>query len=199
ISLVEASNRRAEVHAMARSIRRQIQEGMRYKDIAILYRQPEVYDELINTIFPQYDIPYFISQKKSMLHHPLIEFSRSVLEALTSNYSYEPVFRAVKTDLFFPEGSVSKWRERSDLLENFVIANGIYGERWFEEKRWFYKKYRGLEFHTGIQTDEELAAQMELHAVRDLIREPLSGLKEKLKACSTGREFAEALYLFVEQ
>ncbi|WKA49980.1 helicase-exonuclease AddAB subunit AddB [Planococcus liqunii] len=199
ISLVEASNRRAEVHAMARSIRQQIQEGMRYKDIAILYRQPEAYDELINTIFPQYDIPYFISQKKSMLHHPLIEFSRSVLEALSSNYSYEPVFRAVKTDLFFPEGSVSKWRERSDLLENFVIANGIYGERWFEEKRWFYKKYRGLEFHTGIQTDEELAAQMELHAVRDLIREPLSGLKEKLTACSTGREFAEALYLFVEQ
>ncbi|MDN7244426.1 helicase-exonuclease AddAB subunit AddB [Planococcus shenhongbingii] len=199
ISLVEASNRRAEVHAMARSIRQQTREGMRYKDIAILYRQPEVYDELINTIFPQYDIPYFISRKKSMLHHPLIEFSRSVLEAVLSNYSYEPVFRAVKTDLFFPEGSVSKWRERSDLLENFIIANGIYGERWFDEKRWFFKKYRGLEFHTGIQTDEELAAQMELHAVRDLIRGPLSELKDKLDKCSTGREIAETLYLFIEQ
>ena len=198
VNLIEAANRRAEVHAMARSIREQVRNGLRYNDIAVLYRQPEVYDELINTIFPQYELPYFISQKKSMLHHPLIEFCRSVLEAVQTNYSYEPVFRAIKTDLFFPQGSISKWRERSDVLENFVIANGIYGERWFDEKRWFFKKYRGLEFHTGIQTDEELAFQTELHAVRDLVREPLSALKEKLESCSTGKEMAEALFLFVE-
>lgn len=199
VNLIEAASRRAEVHAMARSIRGQIRNGMRYKDIAVLYRQPEAYDELINTIFPQYEVPYFISQKKSMLHHPLIEFCRSVLEAIQSNYSYEPVFRAIKTDLFFPQGSIKKWRERSDVLENFVIANGIYGERWFDEKRWFYKKYRGLEFHTIIQTDEEIAIQSELHAVRDLVREPLSGLKNKLDECTTGKEIAEALFLFVEE
>ncbi|MGH2317245.1 helicase-exonuclease AddAB subunit AddB [Planococcus sp. SE5232] len=199
VSLVEASNRRAEMHAVARRIRDQARKGFRYNEMAILYRQPEIYDELINTIFPQYEIPYFISQKKSMLHHPLIEFSRSVLEATVSNYSYESIFRAVKTDLFFPQGPATKWRERSDLLENFVIANGIYGERWFEEKRWFYKKYRGLEFHTSIQTDEELAAQMELHAVRDLIREPLAQLKEQLKLSKTGRDIAEALFLFIEK
>lgn len=198
VNLIEAANRRAEVHAMARSIREQVRNGFRYKEIAVLYRQPEVYDELINTIFPQYELPYFISEKKSMLHHPLIEFCRSVLEAVGSNYSYEPVFRAIKTDLFFPQGSVSKWRERSDVLENFVIANGIYGDRWFDDKRWFYKKYRGLEFHTGIQTDEEIAVQMELHAVRDLVREPLAMLKAKLESCSTAREIAEVLFLFVE-
>ncbi|ALS78048.1 helicase-exonuclease AddAB subunit AddB [Planococcus kocurii] len=199
VTLVEASNRRAEMHAVARAIRDQVRSGFRYNEIAILYRQPEIYDELINTIFPQYEIPYFISQKKSMLHHPLIEFSRSILEAVVNNYSYESIFRAVKTDLFFPQGPVSKWRERSDVLENFVIANGIYGERWFEEKRWFYKKYRGLEFHTSIQTDEELAAQLELHAVRDLIREPMAQLKEQLKLSKTGRDIAESLFLFIEK
>ncbi|TWT27959.1 helicase-exonuclease AddAB subunit AddB [Planomicrobium sp. CPCC 101110] len=199
VAIIESSSRRAEMHAIARKIRDQVRGGLRYSEIALLYRDPEVYDELINTIFPQYDIPYFISRKKSMLHHPLIEFNRSVLEAVLSNYSYEPVFRAVKTDLFFPEGSVSKWRERSDVLENFIIANGIYGERWFEENRWFYKKYRGLEFHTGIQTDEELAMQMELHAVRDLIREPLARLKTGLDDCATGREIAQALYSFIEE
>ena len=199
ISLVEAGNRRAEIHSLARSIRSEIREGRRYREIAILYRQPEIYDELINTIFPQYEIPYFISQKKSMLHHPLIEFSRSTLEAVLTDYSYEAVFRAVKTDLFFPEGSILKWRERSDILENFVIANGIYGDRWFDENRWFYKKYRGLEFHTRVQTDEEKDQQMELHAVRDRIREPLASLKDGLKGCSTGREIAEVIYLFVEE
>ncbi len=199
VSLVEASNRRAEVHALARTIRNQLMAGYRYQDIAVLYRQPEIYDELINTIFPQYDIPYFISQKKSMLHHPLIEFTRSALEAVLSNYAYEPVFRALKTDLFFPEGNITKWRERGDQLENFVLANGIYGGRWFEDKRWIYKKYRGLEFHSGIQTDEELALQMELHTIRDAVREPLERLHDHLTACVTGRDFAAALFQFVEE
>ncbi len=83
VVLIEAADRRAEIHAVARTIRELMIAGKRYKDIAILYRQPEKYDELIETIFPHYDIPVFISQKKPMLHHPLIEFSRSVLEAVT--------------------------------------------------------------------------------------------------------------------
>ena len=145
VVLIEAADRRAEIHAVARTIRELMVSGKRYKDIAILYRQPEKYDELIETIFPHYDIPVFISRKKTMLHHPLIEFSRSVLEAVTSGWSYESVFRAVKTDLFFPHGEDKLlWRERADRLENYILAHGIYGSRWFDDTRWKVKKYRGL-------------------------------------------------------
>ncbi|AQQ53931.1 helicase-exonuclease AddAB subunit AddB [Planococcus lenghuensis] len=198
VRVTEASNRRAEIHAVARKIREQAMQGMRYRDMAVLYRQPEAYNELIETIFAQYELPVFISRKKSMLHHPLIELSRSALEAVLSGLSYEPVFRAVKTDLFFPGESVHEWRERGDVLENFIIANGIYGERWFDENRWFYKKYRGLELHTVLQTDEEKAQQEELHAVRDMILAPLAGLRDKLDGCRTGRDVAEALFVFIE-
>lgn len=80
-----------------------------------------------------------------MLHHPLIEFSRSALEVITSNWKYEPLFRSVKTDLFFPlHAENSVWRERADRLENYCLAQGIYGERWFDEGRWFYKNIEGL-------------------------------------------------------
>ena len=200
VRIIEATNRHAEIHAVARHIRSLMIDGMRYKDIAVLYRQPEVYDELLETIFPQYDIPVFISQKKPMLHHPLIEFSRSVLEAVQTGMKYEPIFRAVKTDLFFPQGSNRQiWRERADRLENYVISKGIYGDRWFDEKRWIVKRYRGLEFHTAVQTDEELALQAELHEVRDLIREPLQQLKEKMSSCKDGRSVAEALFTFMEE
>ena len=82
----------------------------------------------------------FYKYKKTMLHHPLIELSRSALEVMTSNWKYEPVFRSVKTDLFFPlQAELTIWRERADRLENYCLAQGIYGERWFEEARWFYK------------------------------------------------------------
>ncbi|MCG3089638.1 helicase-exonuclease AddAB subunit AddB [Sporosarcina cyprini] len=199
ITLIEAADRRAEVHAVARKIREMVMAGERYKEISVLYRQPEAYDELIETIFGQYDIPVFISRKKPMLHHPLIEFTRSVLEAVLANWSYETVFRAVKTDLFFPHGEDKfLWRERADRLENYVLANGIYGPRWFDDTRWIVKRYRGLEKYTQVQTDEELAQQHELHAMRDLIREPLAQFEARLKRARNGREVAESLFSFIE-
>ncbi|WP_342508942.1 helicase-exonuclease AddAB subunit AddB [Sporosarcina sp. FSL K6-2383] len=200
VVLIEAANRRAEIHAVARQIRSLMLAGKRYKNIAILYRQPEKYDELIETIFPQYDIPLFISQKKPMLHHPLIEFSRSILEAITSGWSYESVFRAVKTDLFFPHREDKLlWRDRADRLENYVLAHGIYGQRWFDDSRWRVKKYRGLELYSDVQTDEERAMEKELHIIRDEIRGPLAGFEKRLKGSKNGRDVAEALFLLMEK
>lgn len=200
IRLIEATNRRAEVHAAARAIRKMMREGKRYNCMTVLYRQPEVYDELIQSIFPQYDIPLFISQKKPMLHHPLIEFSRSLLEAVRTDWSYEAVFRAVKTDLFFPaDENKTLWRERADRLENFVLAKGIHGRaRWFDDERWRVSRYKGLEMIRTMQTDEELAQQEEYMAVREVIRGPLSSLMQQLQRAETGREMAEALFTVIE-
>ena len=129
------------------------------------------------------------ARKKPMLHHPLIEFSRSILEAITSGWSYESVFRAVKTDLFFPHREDKLvWRERADRLENYILAHGIYGKRWFDDSRWRVKKYRGLELYSDVQTDEERAMEKELHMMRDAIREPLAEFEKRLKQSKTGRK-----------
>ncbi|WP_144509518.1 helicase-exonuclease AddAB subunit AddB [Bacillus sp. FJAT-22090] len=200
LRITEATNRRAEIHAAARRIRELIQQKeVRYKEIAILHRDAEAYEGLIETIFAQYDIPVFISQKKSMLHHPLIELSRTVIEIIRTGWKYEPMFRAIKTDLFFPlDAPKSKWRERIDRLENFVLAFGIYGDRWFDERRWIYKRYRGLEFYSKVQTDEELSIQEDLHAARDLVVQPLKVFSEQLERSSTGLEIASALFALME-
>ncbi len=202
VQIIEATSRVAEVHAIAREIVKLTQQGVRYNEIAILYRQAAVYDPLITTIFPQYQIPVFTNTKKPMLHHPLIEFTRSVLEALVNDWQYEPMFRAVKTDLFFPLTShegMALWRERGDRLENFCLAYGIYGKRWFEDSRWFYKKYRGLAFHTRKQTDEDLRMQGEIEAARDIVRTPLANLQNKFEEAKTGRDYATALFVFMEE
>ncbi|MFK5710051.1 helicase-exonuclease AddAB subunit AddB [Lysinibacillus boronitolerans] len=200
VRVLEASNRRAEVHAIAREITKLTREdGFRYQDIVLLYRQADLYDPLITSIFQQYEIPIFTNTKKTMLHHPLIELSRSALEVMTSNWKYEPVFRSVKTDLFFPlQAELTIWRERADRLENYCLAQGIYGERWFEEARWFYKKYRGLEFHSRVQTDEERAMQAEIEAIRDEICQPLKLLQDKLDNAKNGRDIATALFELIE-
>ena len=199
LHLIESANRRAEIHAVARNIRALTQDKqIRYKEMAILHRDP-AYEGLIETIFAQYDIPVFISQKKPMLHHPLIELSRSLLEIIRTDWKYESVFRAIKTDLFFPlNASKREWRERADRLENFVLSFGIYGDRWLDERRWVYKKYRGLEFYSKVQTDEELSVQADIHAVRDMVVHPIKALCEQLEASKTGLEIATAIFTFME-
>ncbi|GEK33647.1 helicase-exonuclease AddAB subunit AddB [Kurthia sibirica] len=201
LSLFAATSRSAEIHGVAREIRRLVQEEhYRYRHIAILYRQANIYDPILETVFKEYDIPLFLSQTKAMLHHPLIELCRSSLEIIQKEWAYEPVFRAIKTDLFFPTAAnMTVWRERADRMENFVIAQGIFGERWFDERRWLYKKYRGLEFYSTNQTDEERAIQAEIAAMRSHFREPLLALEKAIDQASTGIDYASALFEFLEQ
>lgn len=201
VQIIEGANRRAEIHGIAREIKRLVQEeGIRYRDIGIMYRELDVYDPIISTIFTQYDIPVFTNRKKTMLHHPLIEFSRSILEVITSKWKYEPIFRCVKTDLLFPlKTNVKQMREKADLFENFVIAQGIYGDRWMQDQRWIYKKYRGLEYVTTKQTDEEKRIQAIIDEMKTYIREPLLKLEKKLKKAKNGRDIAIALYGCIDE
>jgi len=65
VTVLEASNRRAEIHAIAREITKLTREdGFRYQDIVLLYRQADLYDPLITSIFQQYEIPIFTNTKK---------------------------------------------------------------------------------------------------------------------------------------
>lgn len=199
VQIIEGANRRAEVQGIAREIARLVEEeGLRYNNIGVMYRQADVYDPLIFTAFEQYGIPVFSNEKRTMLHHPLIEFSRSVLEAITTNWQYEPVFRSIKTDLFFPlNANEVTLREKMDQLENFVIAKGIIGNRWHDEHVWFYKKFRSLENISKNQTNAELEMQRYLISARDLVRQPLMALEKKLKKAETGKDIAIALFEFM--
>lgn len=200
IHIAQAANRRAELEGVARKIRGLAREkGYRYRDIAVLMRGSE-YREVLETIFDDYGLPYFIDQKRNMLNHPLIELVRSSLETVLGNWRYEPIFRAVKTDLLFPEGSdINKKREQMDVLENYVLAYGIQGEKWTKKERWKYRRIRGLEYDGAVQTDAEKQIEQELNDLRLLITAPLLRMARRLKRANNGRKLSEAVYLFMEE
>ncbi|GIN98503.1 ATP-dependent helicase/deoxyribonuclease subunit B [Siminovitchia terrae] len=201
IKLMQSVNKRAEIEGIAREIRRFVMEdGYRYKDIAVLLRNGNQYQGEIETVFYDYEIPYFIDQKRSMLNHPLVELIRSVLEVINSNWRYEHVFRAIKTDLFFPlETNLNDLREQMDRLENYVLAYGIKGADWTKKDRWIYRRFRGLELDGGVQTDEERKLEKELAISRDIVTLPILRLTRRLKKAETGRDLCEAVYFFLEE
>lgn len=140
IRLVAGTCRRAEVEAAAREIIRLCRDrGCRWRDIAVTLRDLEPYYILITSVFSDHGIPFFIDRKRTVMHHPLVELVRSALEAVCGGWAYEPVFRYLKTDL------APVTRNEADLLENYVLAHGIRGTAWTDNRDWTYCRRDTLE------------------------------------------------------
>ncbi|MEH7436337.1 helicase-exonuclease AddAB subunit AddB [Neobacillus drentensis] len=201
INICQAVNRRAEIEGIARETRRLVREkGYRYRDIALLIRNGQDYHEIVEPVFEDYQIPYFIDQKRTMLNHPLIELIRSTLEVINTYWRYESIFRVIKTELIYPllENPV-KMREKMDRLENYVLAYGIKGSKWTKKDRWSYRRIRGLELDGNGQTDVERKMEQELNELKLMVTAPILRLSRRLKKADTGRKLCEAIYLFLEE
>ncbi|GHH98526.1 helicase-exonuclease AddAB subunit AddB [Neobacillus kokaensis] len=201
IHLCQGVNRRAEIEGIAREIYQLVRtKGYRYRDIALLIRNGGDYHELVEPVFSDCQIPYFIDQKRTMLNHPLIELIRSSLEVIESYWRYEPVFRVAKSELIFPiQENLGKMREKMDKLENYVLSYGINGSKWTKKDRWVYRNIRGLELGVRNQTDAEIEWEQELNELKLMITAPLLRLSRRLKRADTGRKLCEAIYLYLEE
>lgn len=202
IQVHHAVNIRSEVEAAARETLRLVRdEGYRYRDVSIMVRNMSTYYELVETIFADHGIPIFSDQKRTMLHHPLIELIRSSLDIIQSNWRYESVFRCVKTELLFPDDtgeSLEMIRERMDELENYVIAKGIKGYRWKTGERFKANIYRQLEDKEVITSDQLEEMEDRLNETKDWIATPLEKFERKMKKATTVQDMCEVLYYHLE-
>lgn len=196
IKLRAAANRREEVEEAAAEILTLCREkGLRYQDIAVLVRDFTNYGDLLANVFRTYDIPYFLDMKKAVRHHPIPDLIQAVLEVVMGGWRYEPLFRALKTDLL----GIS--RQETVVLENYCLAHGLKGSRWTDGKPWQYR--------TGIRWDEgkdlEKENRQEQHLLRQVNRarakvlDMLLPFQQALQTAQTGRAYSEALFAFLER
>lgn len=195
--LAAAANRRAEVDGVCREVLRLArEEGVRWRDIAIMVRNMEDYGDLLSTALSDYGVPFFLDHKRSVLHHPLIEFIRSAIETIQHNWHYDAVFRCAKTDFLLPWGTDQEervLRREIDVLENYVLAFGIKGSKWIGDKEWIYRERMSLDGDEAATAAEE-AHLRRIHTARGWIAGPLSQFASQLKRARTVQEQVQALY-----
>lgn len=97
------------------------EQGLRYRDMAVVTGDLAAYGREITRQFDQAGIPFFMDDKKSILENPMVELIRAVLEAVR-DFSYENVFRYLKTGLVYDraEGTADK---AQPVWENAVGAD----------------------------------------------------------------------------
>ncbi|WP_374713630.1 helicase-exonuclease AddAB subunit AddB [Symbiobacterium terraclitae] len=175
IALVEAQNRREEVAAAAREVLRLVREqGLRYREIAVVARNLDGYGDLTATVFAEHGIPAFIDRRRPVAHHPLVELLRSALEVVVQDWAYGPVFRYLNTDL----AGVS--RDEVDLLENYVIEHGIRGGAWQQQEPWQYLRRYTLEEEAAPAGAGQLALLERIHRIRSRATAPLLAFHRRI-------------------
>ena len=125
IRLYKGNNGYDEIEEVAKQILRLVRDGgYRYKDISVVCRDIDNYDKITSVIFNDYEIPFFLDKKIDILSNPLVILILSAFEVEIKGWSYESVFKYLKS------GLTGINREEIDIVENYVLANGIKGYKW---------------------------------------------------------------------
>ena len=138
-----------EITGTAVQIRKMVrEEGCRYGDFAVVIGSAD-YQEHIARIFARYEIPVFMDEKRTALSHPFVEFLRAFLKMIEENFSYETVFRYLRSGFSGISG------EETDALENYCLALGVKGLKKYSEK-WIRFSKNSLSKTTSLFLDKIL-------------------------------------------
>lgn len=186
VSITELKSPREELTFVAREIARLVrQKGYRYRDFAVVTGDVPQYANHVPEIFEQYAIPCFIDQTRNILFHPFLEFIRATLEVVESDFSYQSIFRFLRSGLSgIEEADI-------DCLENYVLARGIRGrKRWSEP--WTFVLAQG-----GALADAAEGEMLRLNEIRERLAEMFAPLFEVFRAGHTVADQTYALYQFI--
>lgn len=176
ISLFLAKNPYSEIENVAKQITKLVRDKkMRYKEIAVITKNIDEYSSLVRAIFPKYNIPVFIDEKRDVNQNIIIQYILSLLEVISKNFSNDSIFNYLK--LGFSEIEQDEIFE----LENYCNKWGIKQNKW--KKDFIY----------------EAEKQERYNELRKQIITPILKLKEELNQNKTVQNITKCLYEFLQE
>jgi len=126
-----------ELELVARSIRQKLHQEpeLSYKNFRILLGDVESYKLSLQTIFNQYQIPFYLGKSESMAHHPLSQFVESIGRLKRYYFRQEDLINLLRTGLY-----TDLSQEEIDSFEQYLRYLGIDGLSSFKQE--FTKNHR---------------------------------------------------------
>lgn len=164
IALCAAANPREEAEACASTILGLArQEGMRYREMAVVAGGLDGYAPYIRRAFAARGIPCFIASNLAASEHPAARYWLAAMEAATTGYRREAMLRALRS------GFAGVTEGEMEALANRQFTRGLWGSGWLapieddaalEEARLAFLRPM-LAFQARIRKAESLAAMAE--------------------------------------
>lgn len=188
ISLHVLKQPEQEISFVVQEVLALCRRGSRYRDIAVVTGDMEVYGILASESFARAGLPCFVDQKKSILTHPFVAMIQALADILISDFSYKDVMRYLR-------GRYCPLRKEDvDILDNFLLASGIRGQ-----KKWQQEWQCGYAFSVR-EPEKQAEVDRKINGARTQVWDFFGGLYQKLaRGKHTVEEYAGEIMLFIEK
>jgi len=165
-----------------------MEQGYRYRDIAVAVRGFSDYETVLEQVFGRFGVPVHVARKVDILDKPILLLLTAALDILDGGWRFEAMFRYLRT------GLAGIGQREADLLDGYVRMWDIRGARWTRKADW-------TENPSGYGADfgeRETAVLAELNDLRHRVAAPLAALEQAGRSAKTAAGQAAALYDFLE-
>ena len=193
LSSIEAfvcKNEYDEIYLAALKILQAYREGVKFSEMAVILRDAENRKGLMESVFENMGIPYFLSEKTDLSATAAARLVFSALRCVIYNFRSADVITLLKTGLCgIDEGD-------SDLFEDYIYTWGISGSKFLEDM-WSMNP-------DGYTADKPRGRSLEIlqgaNRVRSTLIPPLVRLREKFSAAKGNTlENCRAIYDYLSE
>ncbi len=187
LKIYEARDPYEECEQIAASIRKKIDTGARYSDIALIARNTDLYAGILDNALTKCTIPHFISKPIASSEFDAVKLIYAAIDAISSHYSRDAVLSYMKS------GLLDIPRDACDEFELYTETWQLEGRRFTDGEIWNMDP-AGYTTRPSPDKEEKL---LKINSVKEKLILPLSLLDGELKDSKTVKEYAFALVKFL--
>ncbi len=188
ITLCKASDVYEECKYVAARIKKLVREdGLRYRDIAVIARDMTSYEVPLRSALKKCGINIYEDYRRPADASPVVNIISALLSAVSKNYDTDSLMRYLKTGL-------------TGLTDNEVSAVENYCFIWqINGKKWLSKWTASPDGYGNDESSEDAVRQLEyLNRAREKIITPIEKFKNAVRGGVKGEIALSALWKFIE-
>ena len=188
IRLLGSSDKYFEAERIAADICRLVaEEGLRYKEIAVIARDIKSYEGIIDAMLDKFSVPFFMSKRSDIMSKAPIKMLFCALAVIRFGWRREDLLTYIKTSL------VGLDPDECDELS-------IYSEKWNISGSGFYGDLGWSMNPAGLKeemSEHDALLLARLNEAKEKVRLPLLALSESLSKRPTVRDACRGIFEFL--
>ncbi len=182
--LLIADNSFEEMELVAQKICEEVRNGREYREIAVVSRNLSRYEGVLESVFSEYQIPFFFSERIELQKKPFVRWIQTLLTLIANHFRLQDMMAYLRSSCLQIEP------DQYDLLERYVTTWNIQGEKWLEIEPWTMNP----EGYTDNVKDNTKDRLERIHTLRMALITPILPLYQALTSHCTVKNAVKALY-----